>query len=86
MKRVNRWKDENVAFEPTRSYLIHTRFQQYLDVLLTELGVSPYRKMPNIFAELWGRYGSEDYRDVAIEFNYVVNYRRNPLPSLPLDS
>jgi hypothetical protein len=65
---VRAWKRANIQFEPSRSLATNTRFQQYLDILLKDLGVSPYRKLPNIFAEIFGRYGSADYSRVIEEY------------------
>ena len=67
VERVRAWKREHIAFEPSRSCAVNTRFQQYLDVLLRDLGVSPYRKLPNVAAEVFGRYGSSDYAGVVDE-------------------
>ena len=64
VEHVRAWKRAHVHFEPSRSCATSTRFQQYLDVLLLDLGVSPYRK-GNPVAELFGRYGAADYRGVG---------------------
>jgi len=69
IEHICAWKRANIQFEPSRSVAVSTRFQQYIDILLKDLGVSPYRKLPNIFAEIFGRYGSSDYRDVVEEYN-----------------
>jgi hypothetical protein len=45
---IRHWKRANIKFEHARSCSVSTRFQQYIDILLKELDVSPYRKMPNI--------------------------------------
>ena len=66
---VRAWKRANIEFEPSRSLATNTRFQQYIDILLKDLGVSPYRKLPNVFAEIFGRYGSADYARVVEEYN-----------------
>jgi cation diffusion facilitator CzcD-associated flavoprotein CzcO len=65
---VRAWKRANIQFEPSRSLATNTRFQQYLDILLKDLGISPYRKLPNVFAEIFGRYGSADYTRVVEEY------------------
>ena len=39
-----------------------------IDVLLKDLGVSPYRKMPNVFAEVFARYEAADYKGVTEEY------------------
>lgn len=65
IEHVRAWKREHIAFEPSRSCAVNTRFQQYLDILLRDLGVSPYRKLPNVIAEVFGRYGAADYAGVV---------------------
>ena len=69
IEHIRAWKRANIQFEPSRSLATNTRFQQYIDILLKDLGVSPYRKLPNIFAEIFGRYGSSDYKDIVKEYN-----------------
>lgn len=64
---VQRWKRANILFEPSRAYAINTRFHQYLDVMLTDLGVSPYRKRGRL-AELVGAYTASDYAGVFEEY------------------
>jgi hypothetical protein len=68
-----------MAFEPTRSYLILTRFQQYLDTLLLDLDVNPYRKMPNLLSEIFARYDSSDYASVIKEYEEKMAKRLTPL-------
>ena len=48
---------------------VNTRFQQYLDILLKDLHLNPYRKGINVLAEAFMRYGSADYRNVLTEYN-----------------
>ena len=84
MERIRRWKRAFVNYEPSRSCAVNTRFQQYIDILLMELGLSPYRKMPNVFAELFAQYGSRDYRDLVGEYRSVI--KDKPLNSLNLDT
>lgn len=62
---MREWKREHIHFEPSRSCAVSTRFQQHIDTLLKDLGVSPYRKMPNIFAEALQRYGASDYAGIV---------------------
>lgn len=62
------WKRAHVQFEPSRSVAVSTRFQQYLDILLLDLGLSPYRKLPNVPAEIFGRYEVADYAGVVEEY------------------
>ncbi len=65
---VQAWKREHIHFEPSRSCAVNTRFQQYLDIMLADLGVSPYRKLPNVVAEIFAPYGPADYAGVVAEF------------------
>ena len=69
IESIRAWKRANIAFEPSRSVAVNTRFQQYIDVLLKELGLSSYRKLPNPLAEVFGRYGSADYAGIVEEYN-----------------
>lgn len=62
------WKRDHIHYEPSRSCGTNTRFQQYLDILLKDLGVSPYRKLPNVVAEIFARYRAADYANVHREY------------------
>ena len=86
IEKVRAWKRENIKFENARSCAVSTRFQQYIDILLMELGISPYRKLPNIFAEMFSRYEATDYKGVYTE--YKKSREKNPalLRTLPLDT
>ncbi len=75
-----------MAFEPTRAYLILTRFQQYIDTLMLDLGLSPYRKLPNIFAEVACRYESADYANIVKEYEENMTKRLTPLTPCHLDT
>lgn len=84
VEQVRACKREHIHFEPSRSCAVNTRFQQYLDILLTDLGVSPYRKLPNVIAEVFSPYGPADYRGVVDEFlahSPNRRYRPSPLPT-----
>ena len=80
------WKRKYINFEPSRSCAVNTRFQQYIDMILRELGINPYRKMPNPLAEVFGQYGAKDYRNIVDEYLSKARKRTTPLPSLPLDT
>jgi len=69
IEHIRAWKRANIQFEPSRSVAVNTRFQQYIDIILKDLGVSAYRKLPNIFAEIFGRYGASDYKDIVSEYD-----------------
>ena len=64
MNHMRDWKRAHIHFEPSRSCGVSTRFQQYLDILLKDLHISPYRKMPNVVAEVFARYKAADYAHV----------------------
>jgi dimethylaniline monooxygenase (N-oxide forming) len=66
IERVRAWKRANVAFEPSRGCAVATRHQQYLDIMLQDLALSPYRKR-NPLAELFVRYGAADYAGLLEE-------------------
>jgi hypothetical protein len=83
---VREWKREHIRFENARSCAVSTRFQQYIDILLKELQISPYRKLPNPFAELFSRYEASDYRGIFEEYERAKAKRTVPLKTLPLDT
>ncbi|MBA3348892.1 MAG: NAD(P)/FAD-dependent oxidoreductase [Actinobacteria bacterium] len=68
VEHVRGWKRANIHFEPSRSCAVNTRFQQYLDIMLADLGISPYRKLPNVLAEVFAAYGAADYAGVVDEY------------------
>ena len=86
MENTREWKRKHINFEPSRSCAVNTRFQQYMDIMLQELGISPYRKMPNLLAEVFVQYGADDYRNILDEYLSGANERNAPLPSLALDT
>ena len=86
IERVRAWKRANIQFEPSRSCATSTRFQQYLDILLKDLNVSPYRKLPNVFAEIFGRYAADDYRGVFDDYNRQTAHRTQPMTPLMVDT
>ncbi|MFT7459155.1 MAG: dimethylaniline monooxygenase (N-oxide forming), partial [Planctomycetota bacterium] len=86
MSRVLEWKRQNINFEPSRSCAVNTRFQQYIDIMLKDLGVSPYRKMPNVFAELFVQYGASDYKDVFEDYRGSRKNTESPREVMSLDT
>jgi dimethylaniline monooxygenase (N-oxide forming) len=86
IEHVRAWKRANIKFENARSCAVSTRFQQYIDILLMELGVSPYRKLPNPLAELFSRYEASDYKGVYEEYERAKSKRTAPLKAFPLDT
>ena len=86
IEHVREWKRANIKFENARSCAVSTRFQQYIDILLMELEVSPYRKLPNPLAELFSRYEASDYKGVYEEYERARSKRTTTLKTLPLDT
>jgi cation diffusion facilitator CzcD-associated flavoprotein CzcO len=86
IEKVRKWKRDNIQFEPSRSVAVNTRFQQYIDILLKDLGISPYRKLPNVFAEIFGRYGSYDYAGIVDEYERRNERRTEPRTILQVDT
>ena len=64
-ERVAQWKRDHSAFEPTANLAVNTRYQQHLDMLLQDLGISQWRKLPNLPAEIFARYDPTDYAGVT---------------------
>lgn len=86
MQRVRAWKRTHIAFEPSRSCAVSTRYHQYLDVMLRDLGLSPYRKR-NWLAEAFIRYAAIDYAGLIDEFQRRrANEGPLKLRPLPLDT
>lgn len=67
IEHVRQWKRDNIHFETSRLMSVNARYQQYLDILLQDLGLSPYRK-PNAIAEIFDRYRASDYATVMEEY------------------
>lgn len=59
--RISEWKRNHISFESSLLSAVSTRYQQYLDVMMLDLGLSRFRKLPNPIAEVFGRYGGADY-------------------------
>ncbi len=73
----------NIHFEPSRSCAVNTRFQQYLDIMLADLEISPYRKLPNVIAEVFAPYGSGRLRRRGRRVPRAPSQRRYRPSSLP---
>ncbi len=84
--RIRDWKRAHINFEPSRSCAVNTRFQQYIDTVLKELGLPARRKLPNIFAEMFAQYGARDYYGLTEEYNRAREKRPRPVPVLPRDA
>ena len=86
MRRVSGWKRQNQAFDPTMFFVTHSRYQQFIDTLLGDLGVCAFRKMPNLLSELLGNYGASDYRLVFEEYERNLLSITSPLRPLEVDT
>ncbi|MFO0577846.1 MAG: NAD(P)/FAD-dependent oxidoreductase [Polyangia bacterium] len=82
---IRDWKRRHTLFEPSRSCGVNTRIHQYLDVLLQDLGLDPYRK-PNPLAELFVAYSAQDYAGLVEEYERVRATRSLPRLPLPLST
>lgn len=85
IEEIRGWKRENILFEPSRGCAISTRFHQYADVMLGDLGLNPYRKR-NPLAELVSGYVAGDYAGILDEYERVRATLRLPRQPLPLST
>ncbi len=53
-------------------------------MLLNDVGVSPYGKLPKLLAEIFGRYGASDYCGVLAEYNRGRSGEALPRSPMPL--
>ena len=67
-EKITQWKLENSSYESTFNIAVNTRYQQHLDILLQDIGISQWRKLPNIFAEIFSRYDPTDYKKAVKEY------------------
>ncbi len=86
MKYLRDWKRDHINYEPSLCCATNTRFQQYIDIMLKDLGVSPYRKMPNVFAELFSEYGAADYAAVLDDYRNVRETTALPREVMEVDT
>jgi hypothetical protein len=78
---IRRWKHEHVLFDSSRATAVNTRFHQYVDVMLGDLGLSPFRKR-NKLAEVLVAYTAADYDGLFDE--YERSRAGSTLPRRPL--
>jgi len=71
---VRQWKRDHIQFEPSRSSAINTRYQQYLDIILQDLGLSPNRKS-NPVSEIFTRYSAADYAGLVEEYEQKLGHQ-----------
>lgn len=67
VEEIRSWKRANTLHEPSRGCGVSTRFHQYMDVLLKDLGMNPYRKS-NPLSELLSTYVAGDYAGLVPEY------------------
>lgn len=80
---ITQWKRDNIHFEPSRLCAVNTRFQQYIDTMLTELEISPYRKT-NPWREVFSRYCASDYQNIFQQYTSAKAARSDKLTSLDI--
>ena len=86
VRRISEWKRANMTPESTMHCGVNARFQQYLDTILLDLGQSPWRKLPNVLAEVADRYSPEDYKGVhAALRKRLAEHETAPLRVLSVD-
>jgi dimethylaniline monooxygenase (N-oxide forming) len=81
IEEVRRWKQAHVLFDSSRGTAVNTRFHQYADVMLRDLGLSPWRKR-NLLAEVLVAYTAADYDGLFDE--YQARRADAPRPRRPL--
>jgi dimethylaniline monooxygenase (N-oxide forming) len=86
MQETEKWKLKNINPDPAMAYSTSTRYHQYLDVILKDIGVSPYRKMPNIFAEIFVPYTANDYKGITEEYLKKAEKRKKKLKPLKVNT
>lgn len=86
IEEVQTWKRKHIHFESSRNCAVNIRFQQYLDTLLKDIGLSPYRKFPNVLAEVFQRYGASDYKGLSEEYRRKRARFQLPLQPLPVNT
>jgi cation diffusion facilitator CzcD-associated flavoprotein CzcO len=82
---ITEWKRAHSLFEPSRGCGVNTRIHQYLDVMLSDLGLQPYRK-PNPFLEFVDAYTARDYAGLVEEYERVRKTLKLPRQPLPLST
>lgn len=79
--RIRQWKRKNTFYEPSLLCAVNVRFQQYLDVVLQDLSLSPYRKR-SWLAEGLQRYTANDYENIVDEY---LSVSRGTFTALSVD-
>jgi hypothetical protein len=85
IEEIRAWKRANVLFEPSRSCAVNTRFHQYLDVLLQDLGLPKARKS-NPIAEALVAYSAADYDGVLAEYDRARRAASQPRRPLAIST
>lgn len=85
VERVSAWKRKHMLQDKARAYGVSTRFHQYFDTLLADLGINPYRKT-NGLLEIVDAYTANDYRHVVDEYLELRQSRLGPHRPIPVDT
>ncbi|GBG24613.1 Flavin-containing monooxygenase FMO GS-OX-like 2 [Hondaea fermentalgiana] len=68
MERIAAWKDANNSPSQPHYFAIGSRCIYLLDKMMHEMGLNRFRKMPNLYAEIFTSYKDRDYKDAQAEF------------------
>jgi dimethylaniline monooxygenase (N-oxide forming) len=82
---IRQWKREHILLDSSRACAVGTRFHQYVDIMLGDLGLSPYRK-GNPLAELVAPYTAADYDGLFDEYEHRRAVSSQPRRVLPLST
>jgi dimethylaniline monooxygenase (N-oxide forming) len=86
MQETENWKLKNINHDPAMAYATSTRYHQYLDVILKDIGISPYRKLPNFFAEIFSPYTANDYKGITEAYLKKAVKRKTKLRPLKVNT
>ncbi|GBG24614.1 Hypothetical Protein FCC1311_008332 [Hondaea fermentalgiana] len=68
MERIAAWKDANVTPSQPHYFGIGGRCVYLIDKMMHDLKLNRFRKMPNLYAEIFTSYKDRDYKDAQAEF------------------
>lgn len=72
ISRVHEWKAQHSLPDSGINFGVSSRYHQYFDLLLGDLRMRKYRKMPNVIAEIFGWYQPSDYTGLCEEFREMM--------------
>lgn len=82
---VQQWKKENLFYEPHFPYAIGARFLNYIDELVSDMGLSTYRKSSAV-AWFFEKWGPDDYINIPKERLSLARTLEVPGDSRPSDA